>query len=214
VLRSDFLLVALRGTFEWVPFRDVFEVDSIPVRDRQDRLTKLFLQPAPTNVEQARRISDESTRYNLGSMERTINNPILAMAILQGEFQQRFRFTLGKRDPAVGAWIIDYQEQQRPTLIRGASDIDLYAHGRLWLDDTGRLLKSEVLIEQPRLVARVVTDFRYDERFKIAVPIGMREEYQLEGGTRVTAAAVYDRFRHFGVSTEESVQDESPNPAR
>ena len=29
----------------WIPFRDVFEVDGKPVRNRGDRLTKLFLQP-------------------------------------------------------------------------------------------------------------------------------------------------------------------------
>ena len=31
----------------WQPFRDVFEVDHIPIRDREQRLAKLFLGDKP-----------------------------------------------------------------------------------------------------------------------------------------------------------------------
>ena len=44
-LVSDLLLVRPVGADRWVQFRDVFEVDGKPVRDRNDRLTKLFLEP-------------------------------------------------------------------------------------------------------------------------------------------------------------------------
>ena len=42
-VKSDFLLVKI-GPAEWLPFRDVFEVDGQKVRDREGRLAKLFLQ--------------------------------------------------------------------------------------------------------------------------------------------------------------------------
>jgi hypothetical protein len=42
VLRSDFLLVNVPGQ-GWMPFRDVFEADGRRIRDREDRLTALFL---------------------------------------------------------------------------------------------------------------------------------------------------------------------------
>ena len=41
-LRSDFLLVRPEGADQLVEYRDVFEVDGRPVRDRQERLTSLF----------------------------------------------------------------------------------------------------------------------------------------------------------------------------
>src|SRR5471030_2344898 len=41
-LKSDFLLTQVSGQARFVDFRDVFEVDGKPVRDRQDRLSKLF----------------------------------------------------------------------------------------------------------------------------------------------------------------------------
>src|SRR5216683_167589 len=42
-LRSDFLLAKSPATEALVPFRDVIEVDGVPVRDREARLAKLFL---------------------------------------------------------------------------------------------------------------------------------------------------------------------------
>src|SRR4051794_32083916 len=45
-LRSDVLTI--RDEAEgWIGFRDVYEVDGRPVRDRTDRLTRLFIEPHP-----------------------------------------------------------------------------------------------------------------------------------------------------------------------
>jgi hypothetical protein len=143
-------------------------------------------------------------------MRRTINNPVLALVVVQPDFQHRFRYSLGKLDPKVGpgVWIVNYQEEARPAFIRGRSDLDLFAHGRLWIEaDTGRIMKTEVLLEQPTLRARLTTSFRFDDRFGIAVPFEMQEEYKFDSGTRVTAVATYDRFRRFDVSTDEILRD-------
>ena len=210
ILKADFLLVSVSNAQDWIPFRDVFEVDAQPIRDREQRLTRLFLKPSEDSLEQARRIQDESARYNLGNMRRTVNNPVLAIVVAQADFQQRFRYSLGKLDPKVGpgVWIVDYKEEARPALIRGRSDLDLFMHGRLWIEaETGRLMKTEVLLEQPSLRARITTSFRFDDRFGIAVPFEMQEEYKFDSGTRVTAVATYDRFRRFDVSTDENLRD-------
>ena len=211
ILKADFLLVSVSTARDWVPFRDVFEVDGAPLRDRDSRLARLFLKPSEDSLEQAHRIQDESSRYNLGNMRRTINNPVLGIVILQSDFQQRFRYSLGKLDPKMGpgVWIIDYKEEARPSFIRGRSDLDLFAHGRLWIEaDTGRLMKTEVLLEQPTLRAKITTSFRFDDRFGIAVPYEMQEEYKFDNGIKVTAVATYDRFRRFDVSTEDTLKVE------
>ena len=210
ILKSDFLLVSVSSALEWVPFRDVFEVDSQPIRDREQRLARLFLKPSEDSLQQAHRIQDESARYNLGNMRRTINNPVLGLVVVQADFQERFRYSLGKTDPKVGpgVWIVDYHEEARPAIIRGRSDLDLFAHGRIWIEaETGRVMKTEVLLEQPTLRARISTSFRFDDRFGIAVPFEMQEEYKFDNGTRVNAVATYDRFRRFDVSTDENLRD-------
>src|SRR6185369_5934974 len=59
-LKADFLIVKTSGEV-WQPFRDVFEVDHIPIRDREQRLAKLFLnnKPGADVNESAKAISDE-----------------------------------------------------------------------------------------------------------------------------------------------------------
>ena len=84
-----------------MPFRDVIDVDGVAVRDREARLTRLFLSapsasPAET-IARAEQIREEGARYNLGSMRSTLGNPVLALGVLQKTYQQRFRFTPGKR---------------------------------------------------------------------------------------------------------------------
>jgi hypothetical protein len=210
ILKSDFLLVSVDSAQDWIPFRDVFEVDAQPIRDREQRLARLFLKPSEDSFEQAHRIQDESARYNLGNMRRTVNNPVLGLVVVQADFHHRFRYSLGKIDSKVGpgVWIVNYQEEARPAFIRGRSDLDLFAHGRVWIEaETGRVMKTEVLLEQPTLRARITTSFRFDDRFGIAVPFEMQEEYKFDSGTRVTAVATYDRFRRFDVTTDENLRD-------
>ncbi len=208
-LRSDFLLVLPPDSTMWVPFRDVFEVDGRPVRDRQERLTKTLLEPTKSALDRAHQIAQEGARYNVeNSMKRTINNPLLALAFIQTEFQLRFRYSLERRDEAEGpsVWIVDFREEARPTAIKGAFDKDMPVRGRFWINEPdGRVIRSEVSIEDPSVGARITTDFQQDERFGIDVPIRMSEIYRLINGRVVTGVATYGRFRRFGVSTDEKV---------
>src|SRR6476619_5075713 len=59
VLLSDLLLVKPEGSRAWMEFRDVYEVDGTPVRERDQRLVKLFLQPSPSTDQQIRDILEE-----------------------------------------------------------------------------------------------------------------------------------------------------------
>ena len=47
-------------------------MDGKPVRDRDERLTKLFLQPSADAWRQEADIAAASSRYNIGSVLRTI----------------------------------------------------------------------------------------------------------------------------------------------
>ena len=208
-LRSDFLLVKSHDTLALVAFRDVITVDGVSVRDRQQRLAKLFLDAPADTMTQAQRIGDEGARYNLGNMRSTLGNPVLGLGVLQFSYQSRFKFSLGKEDRGVGpgVWIVEYQETASPAMIRGEANRDLFAHGRVWIDSiNGSVLKTELLVEQPTVRAQIVTTFRVDERFTIAVPSEMREQYSFNSGSKIATVASYGRFRRFDVTAEENVR--------
>ena len=208
-LRSDFLLVKSPDTAALVPFRDVIDVDGVPVRDRQERLASLFLNGPTDAMAQAERIRDEGARYNLGNMRSTIGNPVLGLGVVQRSYQPRFRFTLGKEDRSIGpdVWSVDFQEVASPAMVRGEAGRDLFAHGRVWLEAaTGRVARTLLMVEQPAVRAQITTTFHYDERFGIAVPHEMREQYTFGTGSRVTTVASYGRFRRFDVKADEQIR--------
>ena len=67
-LRSDFLLVKPSDSSPWLPFRDVFEVDGAPVRDREERLSK-------TVSSSRRRSRSEPRPRDLASRRRATTSP-------------------------------------------------------------------------------------------------------------------------------------------
>jgi hypothetical protein len=206
-LRADFLIVKSSQQM-WSPFRDVFEVDRIPVRDREERLAKLFLSnKADSTDENARAIAEESARYNLGAVQRTINNPVFALTFLQPDVRPRFKFTAGKPDRKAGedVLVVDYVEEARPTVIDGGSGRDMPAFGRFWIENsTGRVVKTEVRVEVKDVKASLTTTFRSDDRLGIDVPAEFKEEYDLRDG-RVSGVASYSRFRRFEVKSSEEL---------
>lgn len=211
-LTSDFLLVASQDDpHVMYGFRDVFAVNGEPVRDREDRLTKLFLQRSATALEQAHKISAEGARYNLVGASRTLNNPLVALGFLQAIYQPRFRFSLRGTDAELGpdVWVLEYKEETRPTLLRLLPDDDLVAKGRVWIEGgTGRVLKTELSVAE---LDTIVTFFRFDDRFQIAVPFQMREDFWM-GNEVIAGVATYDQFRRFNVRTEEEFREPSDRP--
>lgn len=205
-LVSDYLLVRIPGSDLWVPFRDVFEVDGKPVRERQDRVATLLIRSTGAALEQAQKILEESARYNIGEVERTMNMPLLALGFLGREQQQRFRLTLGREDTSVGAgaWIVNFQERIRPTFVRSLDGRDLFSSGRMWIEPTGRVVKTELVIQDRGLRASLTTSFRSDERFHLNVPFEMVEDYTLPNRNHITGRATYGRFRHFDVTSTEA----------
>lgn len=213
-LKADFLIVKSANDV-WTPFRDVFEVDHIPVRDRDERLAKLFLS-SKGDVDadaKARSIAEESGRYNLGAVQRTINNPVFALIFLQPVTRDHFKFTVGKPDRKMGAdvRVVDYVEDMRPTIIAGLPGQDMPAFGRFWIEiATGRVLKAEVRVEVKDVKANLTTTFRADERLGIDVPAEFREDYDLRD-SRVTGVASYTRFRKFEVKSSEELAPPAPD---
>ncbi|MBZ5560190.1 MAG: VWA domain-containing protein [Acidobacteriia bacterium] len=221
-LRSDFLLVRPGGADRYVAFRDVFEVDGRSVRDRQDRLTTLFLDPAASAEAQIQRINRESARYNIGNIERTINTPTLALLFLMPQHLSRFRFTRSTTNtPSLvrsagaprgasfavspDAWVVEYDEVDRPTLIRTTGGLDLPARGRFWIDPaTGRVLMSEVITEDPTVRATIDVRYQSDPTVGLMVPAEMRERYEgRRDGAVIEGNATYGRIRQFQVQANE-----------
>ena len=222
-LRSDLLMVRLASQDRWVQFRDVFQVDGKLVRDRDERLGRLFLNPSAANMEQAEAISRESARYNLGSIERTINLPLIALSYFQPEHRPRSTFArvdAGNVKPwasvaaAADIWAVSYRETKPDTLIRTSGERDLPASGRAWIDaTTGRILRTELIAKSPDVQGRVEVTYQLDVVLGFLVPAEMREEYSdTRAMRRIVGRARYGNIKRFTVTTDEALKKPPGQP--
>jgi hypothetical protein len=229
-LRSDLLLLRPEGAVTWVQFRDVFEVDGRPVRDRQDRLAKLFLNGDLSTAKQVEEIRAQGARYNIGSVVRTMNVPVLPLAALAPSSQPRFRFTVDdrredNRRPAIGSqavpatpifkvsaegWIVKFEEVEGPTLVSTTGGGDILSHGRFWIEpNTGRVLISEMITEDARVRGELVVSYQSQPLLGLLVPIELRERYTEKSPPArlpvITGQATYSNFRRFEVSVDQKI---------
>jgi hypothetical protein len=218
-LRSDFLLVKPENAEGWVSFRDVFEVDGRPVRDREDRLKRLFLDPTPEARDRLKSVKDESARYNIGPIERNINVPLFPLVFLNLENRPRFQFKLAGNRQSAGlqVWRVEYEERARPTIINDLANHDVPVSGWFLVDQmTGAIVESGLTMDERRFVAEIVVRYHRDEALGLWVPAQMKETYKMSGLTSgisggywaagsVEGQATYSNFRRFQVRTEEKI---------
>jgi hypothetical protein len=226
--RSDLLLIRSEAFPRWLQFRDTFEVDGQPIRDRAERLTNLFFEPA-TALERAKRIATESSRYNLGVV-RTINVPLMPFVFLERDVQPRFRFArtgdnqrAAVPDPLAGhfrvsteVWVVRYEERERPTIVRDSIHYqDAPSQGRFWIEpSSGRVLMSEMRSEHPGIRAEITVNYQSEPLSGLLVPTAMYEKYtdllppqrlSRSQWRRIEATARYGKFRRFQVEVDQHV---------
>jgi hypothetical protein len=224
VVRSDLLLLHRSAEGGWLPFRDVFEVDGRGVRDRDERLQKLFLEHPETALNEGARITRESSRYNLGSVIRTINVPTFALMFLEKSYAGRFRFSKRREEVIDGlsAWRVDFVERVRPTIVKTLRGDDVRVEGSLWIEPaSGRVARTLVKTEgtadpgAPPLPFSGITMMWVDVRFGYGEPLGQWAPATLnEWGmsadlATVSGTATYSNLRRFAVDTDQTFRPSS-----
>jgi hypothetical protein len=192
----------------WIPFRDVFEVDGRAVRERDERLSKLLLDQTGSGFDQARRITDEGARYNIGPVERNINVPTLALQFLHPDNLRRsaFQKTDEDRIDGVSVWEIRFEEVGVPTLIHTTGGAILPATGAFWIEpSTGVVFRSLVRAQLPGVRCEVTVRFEPHPDLDVRVPAELKERY-IGQNYLVEGTATYKRFRRFRVTTEEVIR--------
>jgi len=205
-LTSDFLLIELGGPGS-LAFRDVIEVDGKPVRDRDERLRKLFLEKPRTAVDQAQAIARESGRYNIG-VGRSPNSPLLPLQFLHPRVAPRMRF-------ALAGSVLTFEEFGSPTIVRQkrfGHTRDMPSHGSFAVEpETGRVLSAQVAAGAPGAAYDVAYSVKYadDAATGLFVPVAMTERITRRDkprDDRLEVASSYSRFRRFQVTTEERIK--------
>jgi len=217
-LTSDFLLVGYPGSNgTWLAFRDVTAINGRPVRDQQERLTKLFLEPFGDAVRRAAEITREASRHSLVELE-PISSPFVILAWLQPYYQPEFTYRVGDLETRSGIRLRALELEQILKPLPNVTPARASAtRGVAWVDEaTGRVVKTEARFGSGPNTTTVTTTFRFDDALGIHVPAEMRDSRVRPGAGRTrlgslvdqfTGIATYKRFRRFAVRTQEEIDD-------
>ena len=202
----------------WTGYRDVFEVDRRMVRDRSDRLQQLFLDGPKAREPQLQRIAEESARYNVGSVRRTVNLPTLPIFYLHPRNAARMKLTgKGNADvDGVVCRVFEFREQAWPTIVVTFSGDSIPAWGQVWIEPVTGAVHRAVLRFERGSSTRTSVDVRYRkaDRLPVLVPSSLWEWYQGAGGAGspdfheqvIEGLATYSNLRRFTVETSEAVR--------
>ncbi len=206
VMMADFAIVKAEANHTWIGFRDVIEVDGLPVADREHRLIDV-LTSASGSLDEARRISDESARFNIGGVLRNFNVPTTVLFFFNATNVDRFKFsrTSGDQDTT---WEIQFREVQKPTLIRTPEWTPVPTEGSLWVNAAdGTVLRTRLRVKDftnvrsRDVIAEHDVRFRRVDAMEMWLPELMEETYvDARGGPRITGRAEYSNYRRFETS--------------
>ena len=200
VIRSDYALVRLGDGEHWVAFRDAFEVDGAPVRDRDDRLGALLAAGGDDAVRQASALANESARFNLATnlVSRNVNVPTMVVTLLRPENRGRFSFEKGREVLLRGRtlWEVEFRERERPTLVRQQNGRDQPVRGMIAVDpETGEIWETRLTWEHGP-GGHITVTFDRTTGIDAIVPVKMVEHYRT-GPTLIVGEATYSNFRQF-----------------
>ena len=185
----------------------MIEVDGKPVRNREDRLRKLFLDNAKTAVEQARAIARESERHNIG-LQRSGNSPLLPLRFLRPGVSSGFTFTLTGD-------ALSFKEFRSPSVLgqrAGGTRHDLMSHGSFAIEpESGRVLAAEFTASgsPPTYSASLAVRYGEDPKLDLFVPVEVKERYwapHKPNDDRLEVESTYANFRRFQVAVDEQIK--------
>ena len=200
MLRSDFALTFTPERSRWVGYRDTFEVDGVPVRDREERLQRLLSSGA---VGQAARIAEQNSRFNLGDglISRNINIPTFALEVMNPRFRDRVKVRRTGADVLEGrtGWLIEFREQDVLTLVRTPKGGDQASRVVALVDiQTGEVLRT--VLTWKNVKGSITVSYGNVPGIPVQVPIRMAESYITHSGELVAGEATYSNFRQFKTS--------------
>jgi hypothetical protein len=203
-LRSDYVLLKPADTLPWLGYRDVFEVDGKPVRERDARIVEILGTTRPDSLERAAAFALEGARFNLGP-ERTINTPTLPLQFLSRHHAGRIVARAGRVDRRNDRGTITFVEPNAPTIVRTPDGQDVWSRGEVTvrLSDAA-IVRAIVRFRFPRALARdesmIEVEYADVDGIPVPVPVRMIERLAVPAGTRASGEATYSNYRRFQTS--------------
>ena len=194
-LVAEFAWVALPEAPEVIGFRDVVEVDGMPVTEHRARLEQLLHRGDGGTWAQVRAMLEEGARYNLAPGSRNFNLPTVVVFFLHPT--QRARFAWSRTSADLSEWELSFKERGRPTMIRQGDGNPVFSRGRVRIDTaTGAITYTELRLEFGAIRYLLRVRFAPNPALGLTLPAQLDEEFADPSGI-VTGSATYTNYRRF-----------------
>ena len=199
-LRSDYVLVKPADSLAWIGYRDVFEVDGAPVRERDSRVVDILSSTAPDSHERAAAFALQGARFNLGPM-RTINVPTMPLQLAGRQHAGRISLRVDRTDRRKGLTMLRLVEPNRPTLVRTPDGTDVLSSGTLTVrTGDGAVVAATLSFRFPgsrmRDASTMAVEYGDVEDIPVLVPLRMTETLPMDDG-QASGVAAYSNYRRF-----------------
>jgi hypothetical protein len=178
--------------------RDVFAIDTKPVREKTLRITELLTKPTMASWQRAQEFARENAHYFLAELILRLSDPTVVLQFMAAEHQEKFTYRPDGNKKMNGAAVVGIRFQE-PTA-RGKKYFlgtpgNAAASGRFWLDPTtGAIHQTELWIEAPTETARVQVSYAFHPTLDLWLPKETTETYEMRqaaGGGSTMGASTY-----------------------
>lgn len=202
ITRADFFLTYVPADTTWIAVRDVRDVDGQAVDDPNN--IRVMMDRSPL-WRMGLVIAEKNSRFNIGNITRTFNEPTLALLIVTQKHSDRFKFDAGAVSPGASPSVtLRFKEQDKPPLVAGTNGAPAFSVGEMIVDAaSGRIERTSMQFVLGTITARIETTYAEDPKLKLWVPSVMRETYtQSAKGFEQTIRCVstYTNYRKFETS--------------
>lgn len=200
---GEYFLTYLAADGGWIGVRDIAVVDGAPVAGR-DNLRELLSRGSVARI--GRQLADRNARYNIGSIGRNFNDPMLALVILDDRHRGRFKFDRRRVEltPAGPLVTVAFAERDGPTIVRSTDGSYVFTKGELVIDAaTGHIHRTVVVLKIDSTEARLTTTFSLNDKVGLWLPASFSEQYRHASGRlreSVRVDSTYTNYRRFNVN--------------
>jgi len=203
LLAGEAFLVFVPSSRAWIFVRDVLEVDGEAVQTRDDVRAMLRDPDAPGL---ARTLTAHNSRYNIGRITRTFNEPTIGLMVLSAEHRRRTKFERKAvaDDQGTTTVVLTFKETEAPTLIRSTQGRPVFASGEMIVEAaTGRIRHTVMDLRDGSIAVTLTTDYAPNDKLEMWVPVRFAERYEQRSGRHeiVTGEARYTNYRRFDVTS-------------
>jgi hypothetical protein len=170
-LASDLVLMTTGENV--VGLRDLYAIDTKPVREQKPRVVEALTMPGGPNVELVRRYVREHATYFRHNVVVWYSDPVLALQFGAAVNRDKLEFKIegNKKMNGVAVVGLGFKERSEDTRILANVPGNARSSGRLWVDPaTGAIHQTELWVQSQTDTIRVLVEYAPDARLGQLLP--------------------------------------------